>query len=288
MISIVICSQYPNLSEDVQRSLSSTIGIEYEIVYIYNQDNKYSIFEAYQLGVARAKGDILCFMHNDVLFYSQNWGQIVEQTLADNRIGGCAVAGVQYLRCSPAYYPVGFGMNKINLIQSTPNGDLYWHDYNQMSEIVAFDGLWFCIKADCFNKISFDTKTYSGFHFYDIDISLQLHKQGYKIVCLPNIQIKHLSGGHTNESWLRNSFLFASKWRNYLPLTCVSVKEPLANKLELSALYSSLKSILRYKAFDLLPQWTTFAKRICGKSLIISLWKILYNHYNKHYEKHSN
>lgn len=281
MISVIICSQYSDLSKEVKNSLSSTIGCSYEIVYIFNENNKYSIFEAYQLGVRQAKGDILCFMHNDVLFYSQNWGQIVEQVLADNSVGGCAVAGVQYLRCSPAYYPVGHGMNRINLIQSTSNGDLFWHDYDQISEIVAFDGLWFCIKKDCFRKICFDTKTYSGFHFYDIDISLQLYEQGYRIVCIPNIQIKHLSGGYTNESWLRSSFAFARKWENCLPIACVPMEETMANKLELSALYSSLKLIHRYKAFDLLPQWTTFAKRICGKSLIISLLKILYNHYEK-------
>ena len=283
MISIIICSQYPQLSQEVHNSLSSTIGVPYELVYVFNEDNKYSIFEAYQKGAQQAKGDILCFMHNDVLFYSQNWGQIVEQALMDSSVGGCAVAGVQYLRCSPAYYPVGHGMNRINLIQSTPNGNLYWHDYDQISEIVAFDGLWFCIKAECFRNIHFDTQTYSGFHFYDIDIALQLHENGYKIVCLPNIKIKHLSGGHTNESWLRNSFAFAFKWSKSLPLTCVPINADLAKHLELSALYSSLKSICQYKAFDLLHQWTFFAKQICGYPLLISLWLILYHHFtNKH------
>lgn len=59
MISIIICSRYSSLSQELQSNIHATIGAcEYELVHIDNSENKYNIFEAYNLGVRKAQGDI--------------------------------------------------------------------------------------------------------------------------------------------------------------------------------------------------------------------------------------
>ena len=170
-ISIIICSQDDALSYSLLENIDKTIGISYEIVHIFNENNKYSIFEAYNLGVQRAKGNIFCFQHNDIEYLTSNWGYEVVSALSEDSVGACAVAGANYMRKSPSYYPIGEGFNVINLVQATSSGqDEIWKSYSKITNIVVFDGLWFCIKRECFNKVTFDTKTFSGFHFYDIDI----------------------------------------------------------------------------------------------------------------------
>ena len=74
MISLVICSSTPKLSKELIQNIESTIGFEHEYVVIDNSNNQHSIFSAYNEGVHQAKGDILCFMHQDIDFQSLNWG----------------------------------------------------------------------------------------------------------------------------------------------------------------------------------------------------------------------
>ena len=281
LISIIICSQDDVLSHILLDNIDKTIGVDYEIIHIFNEKNKYSIFEAYNLGVQRAKGDILCFQHNDIEYLTSNWGYEVVSALSDASVGACAVAGANYMRKSPSYYPIGEDFNVINLVQATSSGrDEVWKSYSNKTNIVVFDGLWFCIKRECFDKIAFDTKTFSGFHFYDIDISTQLIVNGYTILALPNVLIKHYSGGFTNTSWLKNSFLYAKKWSEHLPISCREINSTLSYNIECSALYSSFRHIILSKLFYLLGSWCRFAKSITGKGPIRSLI-IIYKHHKK-------
>lgn len=74
MLSLIICSRTPQISEELEKNIAETIGCEYELVVIDNSKNKYSIFRAYNEGVRLAKGDNLCFMHDDILYKTADWG----------------------------------------------------------------------------------------------------------------------------------------------------------------------------------------------------------------------
>ena len=71
MISIVICSRKKDVSVELKKNIAETNGCEYEMVVIDNSRNKHNIFHAYNEGVSRAKGEILSFMHDDILFHSK-------------------------------------------------------------------------------------------------------------------------------------------------------------------------------------------------------------------------
>lgn len=46
MISIIICSRYSSLSQELQSNIHATIGAcEYELVHIDNSENKYNILK---------------------------------------------------------------------------------------------------------------------------------------------------------------------------------------------------------------------------------------------------
>lgn len=97
MLSCVICSRGVDISTEQKINIAQTIGVDYELIVIDNSNNTYTIFSAYNEGGCRAKEDILCFMHDDIVFHSKNWGLIVrEQYLNNSYLGIVGVIGCQF------------------------------------------------------------------------------------------------------------------------------------------------------------------------------------------------
>jgi hypothetical protein len=93
MISLVICSAHKKISEALVNNITESIGVQHEIVYIDNHDNRHSIFSAYNEGVARCKYPYICFIHEDVFFHSHNWGGKLINHLQTPNVGICGLAG---------------------------------------------------------------------------------------------------------------------------------------------------------------------------------------------------
>lgn len=277
MISIVICSKYKDITQELKGNIARTIGVEYELVVIDNSSQKYSIFTAYNIGVSLSKGSIICFMHDDVYFYSKDWGKRVTATLV-GEVGACAVAGSNYIRKSPSFYPIGGKFNLINLIQKTHKKNVVWKDYSLSLDLAVFDGLWFCIKRKLFDQIRFDEEMYSGYHFYDSDIAMQIQCANYRIKTIPEVWIMHLSGGNINQSWLKNAHTFYKKWNFVLPISYITIDNREARILECKALYSLLKMDIKMRQWHLLLQWSLIVKNVLG---ITGLYDI-FHHHKKH------
>ena len=93
MISIIICARNNDISESLKYNIQSTIGTDYELVIVDNHDDGKSIFKAYNEGVSHAKGEILCFMHDDIILHSNGWGLSVEKYFKDSSIGAIGIVG---------------------------------------------------------------------------------------------------------------------------------------------------------------------------------------------------
>ena len=93
-ISIIICSKNGFLEDELVENIKTTIGSEYEIIVIDNSKNKYSIFEAYNIGIKNSIFPYLLFVHEDVLFHSQSWGEIlISYFNNDLKLGLIGIAG---------------------------------------------------------------------------------------------------------------------------------------------------------------------------------------------------
>jgi len=204
MISIITCSRAPELSVDLQQNVADTIGVEYELVTINNANNNYNIFEAYNEGVRLAKGDVLCFMHDDIIFRSSEWGKVVCQSFENKRCGLVGVVGCQFLsnKVQP-WWHLGHHLGSITQ-GYVENGEYRTlHDgenlIEESKEGAAVDGLWFCIKRELFDIIRFDDKTFNGFHCYDVDTCMQVIDAGYQVRVLRDVRIEHKSGGDAGD-----------------------------------------------------------------------------------------
>jgi len=228
MISIIICSHDSTELGIVTRNIENTVGVSYEIIAIQNATGKYNIFTAYNEGIRKAKGEILCFMHEDVLFHTDDWGKKVENHLVDVNVGIIGVAGAHFL---PDCYPVAWWENptSYHLIQGkkSPNDKYYacekchfataLNDDNK-KEVVTLDGLWLCGRRSFFEQIQFDANTFNGFHCYDIDICMQSIQSGKRNFIVSDILIEHKSLGKPNIEFYSQLKFWYDKWQNFLPI----------------------------------------------------------------------
>ena len=101
MISLIICSRQPDIPQELKDNIALTIGVEYELVVIDNSKNQYSIFLAYNEGVRRSQYPYLCFMHEDILYHTQEWGKNVVEHFKDEKVGLIGVVGTHFLPDTP-------------------------------------------------------------------------------------------------------------------------------------------------------------------------------------------
>lgn len=228
MISLIICSRLPQIPTLLMENIEASIGVAYEYIIIDNSENKYSIFSAYNQGVQRSKYPILCFMHDDITYHTNNWGVAILDHFRDEKIGAIGISGSPYYpKMAGAWWSNGLVAEYIvcnGKKELTARTKQYSQPNNNGQEVVVLDGVWMCIRKKLFNSIRFDDVTFKGFHHYDVDICLQIHNCNYKMISINDVLIKHHSlGSRMNMTWLQNVLKVQKKWKKFLPATVVKL-----------------------------------------------------------------
>lgn len=227
MISCIVCSRSSDISSELRQNIALTIGCDYELVIIDNSKNEYNIFSAYNEGVARSNGDVLCFMHDDIVFHTYNWGHITN-FFRSGQYGLVGVIGGLYYPDYPsAWWHSATETGQIIQGFFSENGkyctwkQCLWNRRNGgIVNAVTVDGLWMCVNKSLFDNglIRFDDKTYSGFHLYDADICMQIINAGYDVGIVFDIFIEHKSSGVFKTEYFKTLDIWYAKWKNCLPL----------------------------------------------------------------------
>lgn len=237
MISVIICSTRHTTRPELVDNIRQTIGTQYEIVHIDNSAGQYGICQAYNVGVERAKGDILCFMHEDVEFHSMDWGKLVEHYFANNEIGMLGVAGSRLVPARSDWRFIDLRYLVLRHIQgiTSPSGFYFvkpqdWEPTGHLHQVAILDGVWFCIPRDLFRSIRFDQETFPSFHLYDSDISMQVNHLGKKLYVCDDVILEHFSEGTFSESFSTGLDGFLRKWASVLPLV-LGAESPLTDEV---------------------------------------------------------
>lgn len=246
MISIIICSRNEALDPLLEKNISETIGVPFEIVWIHSNDNKQSIFSGYNKGALKSKFDHLCFMHDDIVFHSQQWGNIVVELLHDRKIGIVGIAGAvlktksispwwvsNYDDCSEHF--------RLKIIQARGQKieDIYEEinpEKAAYSKVVVLDGVWFCCRKDVWAQTRFDDVNFDGFHFYDLDFCLSVLDKGYSNIVSFKILLEHKSAGHLDGKWISAGHVFHKKWEKKLPVAITKMNKKENKELEYQAI----------------------------------------------------
>jgi glycosyl transferase family 2 len=224
MISILICSADNSLLGQARRNIEQTIGVEHEILFFDNLEKK-GICEVYNYLAGRAKFSYLCFVHEDVLFQTANWGVVIGDIFSANHaIGVVGVAGSKYKsKCFSGWYSGIRSFDCANILHRYSYGDesiyLQPHSENALEEVVCLDGVFICSRKEIWQHSKFNEADLKGFHFYDIDFSLRASAICSLAVSF-NINIIHITtGGDFGNNWVKTAIEYHSRSGKLLPGT---------------------------------------------------------------------
>jgi len=227
-ISIITCSVKPEMCTQMLESVKNTIGTDYEAIVFDNREKNLGICQVYNDCAKKAKNPYLCFIHEDVLMPSSNWGknmiEFAEKTPNCGVIGfaGGTIATRNFTgwgmgpKARYRYYdPSGIGEEKTKSI----NGLVlkYNNPKNQeFARVVTLDGLFLFVSKTVWEENPFDEENIKGFHFYGTDFSFGVAQKHQNYVCFI-ADIYHFSGGNRERAFYENARVFQNKWRNALP-----------------------------------------------------------------------
>jgi glycosyltransferase involved in cell wall biosynthesis len=222
MISIIICSRHPSISDDLQGNIDATIGCEYELIVIDNSKNQYSIFEAYNLGIEKSLGEYLCFIHDDILFHTHGWGELLTGIFASyQNYGLIGVAGSsQKTKIPSGWWDCQDKYKSINIIQHYPGSKLVREtlgfENSILNEVVFVDGVFLALRKKI--NVRFNEKL-KGYHNYDFNIAIETIKKDYKVGVTNQILMEHFSIGNLNQEWIKSTIKAHEFYKEYLPLS---------------------------------------------------------------------
>lgn len=221
MISIIICSQQTELQPEFLKNIESTVGIRHEIIPIDNSKGDYSIFQAYNLGIEKSRFPFLCFVHEDVIFHTNNWGEKVVEHLSNPETGILGIAGSDMITCVPAGWSISG--RKMHLIQSQKGNDkseeikIPENFHGKSRDVILLDGVFLCMRKEISTQVKF-SEHLDGFHGYDLDISLQAIASGYINKVAYDILLEHFSKGRKSKQYYINLLAVYTKWERITPL----------------------------------------------------------------------
>jgi hypothetical protein len=248
-----VCGKSSELYTRFKYFVEQTIGsIVYEIIYIDNNLLNLSICQAYNLGGQKARYDILLFVHEDVEFITQNWGNILIQNFDSTNYSLLGLAGstVKTRTISSWWQPTYKDVEpkRVNHIERKGKNDVKTNinPLNEtISEVITIDGVFMAVTKTVWNTTKFNSFL-SGFHIYDLEYSLQVSKIG-KVGVLFNIDILHLSMGRPNKQYYENQLIVHKEYSHYLPIATKNISRSQLFLVEKTALINFIKSSTKVK-----------------------------------------
>lgn len=244
MISIIISSVNKRNLDNVSMNVATSIGVPYEIIAFDNGTGERGICEIYNEGAKKASFDILCFMHEDILIKTSNWGiEVIHNFEKDKSLGLIGIAGSSFKTLAPSGWgsPVyEIDTNFYNYEQHFKHSDKKtFHTCHNprgrnLENVVVLDGVWLCTTKEVFSKCSFDQSLFKGFHCYDLDFSLSVGKH-FNVAVTFDILIEHFSEGGYNKEWFYDTLKLHNKWRMELPKSIEPISERLIAQMEKKA-----------------------------------------------------
>lgn len=211
MLSIIISSAKEHSFFEVKKNIELSIGPTlYEIIKIFNS-GEMSLSSAYNKGASLAKFENLLFLHDDVQFLTQGWGEKLLQTLSLQESGVIGLAGGRKKFKLPTGHDLGIAKYRYSAVIHAKNEKI--EKIEEPIEVKTLDGVFLALKKVRWEEFNFNEKI-PGFHFYDLDISLRT-SQTYQNYIAPDILIHHFSKGNFNNCWIKASLEFHKKDYNF-------------------------------------------------------------------------
>lgn len=216
-ITIVVCSQFDEFEKkDYISHVKETCGVECNFIFIGN--NKSSLSEIYKNMVDESLTDIIIFMHDDLHFFTKNWGNKIIDIFKNNSeysIIGLAGSADFDEKCAWWQNKELYGQ-----VAHKQNGNVWITEFSDkfegLNEVCVIDGIFMAIDKTKI-KHNFDT-TFTGFHHYDTSFCLSNFLDGCKLGVTTEINVLHDSVGFMPDEWYDNRCMLFEKLIDKFPI----------------------------------------------------------------------
>ena len=194
MLSIICAYNNKKMLNDcVAQSLNKQQGVEYEKIFVNAKDYGFSsASETLNYGGQQAKGDFLIFLHQDIIFESNDVLKKIENFCKAYTFGIAGVAGiVKENKHNKLYTQIKDGKD-----HTDAGGASSCHNFSQPLNAVSLDECLFIIPKTVFHSFQFRNLG-STWHLYASDYSCHALEKGLSVMVLPIQGIWHLSDGNS-------------------------------------------------------------------------------------------
>ena len=219
-----------NGSSDETPSYFGRWSGEPQLHYHRNAENL-GLIRGLNQGAALARGDAICFLHNDTEMLDPHWIEKLEEGVAcGDKVGLAGLYGARSLHRNGSYV----GRSIVHCLAEGPT------IRGQIVEVAAVDGVCLFIPRAVFAQLGGFDESYGFFHGYDRDLSFAVRATGRRCVVV-NSYFVHLGGGTRTgpaapvsaerdlEQRREAMARFVRKWGHALPADVRSVRERLAD-----------------------------------------------------------
>lgn len=204
----------------------------YRVLYRRNSANV-GLIRALNQGATLAKGDFLCFLHNDTEVREPRWLERLRAAVdSASDVGLSGLYGARRVRRDGRYA----GRTIVHCLDGPANVE------DSTTEVAAVDGVCLFLRRSLFDSVGGFDEGYGFFHGYDRDLSFAVREAGWRCVVV-NAPFVHRGGGtRTGDSApltadedlaQRRAALarFATRWRHRLPSDVRPLRERLTDRL---------------------------------------------------------
>lgn len=217
-VSVVICSADDSRFAQSSANWRDRLGDRrYQLIRI---SDARSLCEGYNRGLARSRGELVVFCHDDIeLLQTDAYDRIVTHLRSADLVG---VAGTSRL-IDGEWGAAGQPDNHGQVLHPAPTGSGYTIDvfgFESQSAgktIQALDGLFLATRRSVAQSLGFDAQRFDGFHLYDIDFTYRAYLAGYRLAVCHDVLIFHRSRGQHNADWYHYCEVFREKFADRLP-----------------------------------------------------------------------
>jgi glycosyltransferase involved in cell wall biosynthesis len=196
---------------------------------LINNPSNFGVTKSLQQLYEASTGDVIMFVHNDLMIYEENWNtRVMVEFEKDDKLGLAGFAGSK-----------GINANGIRLdfMSNLRDAEHHGRRMTGIEDGIIFDGQCLIARRAMMEQVGGFDQDYSYHHFYDEDLSLASYFGGWhnKIIGVPiwhkgvtagsqayknDADVKMGTTGNTGDSMIhaKSSERFFNKWRDRLPV----------------------------------------------------------------------
>jgi len=180
-------------------------------------NNKNSLSSIYNLAIKAAKDDnhdALILVHDDIIFEHDPISKL-DRLFDQFDVVGVAGASNVNIQSPALWHIMGQGHLHGAVAHGDENAKWMTSFGKYPNRAVMIDGVFMALNRAAIEQASFDESNPAGFHFYDLDFSLNCHKMGLR-VGVGDVLITHSSPGlrEFTEDWKAGERWFLNKYES--------------------------------------------------------------------------